>query len=329
MRGQESTLSSTILKPSATVYSWYLPEIAELVGNFARFDYPSEVFTQNYSPGLDTLHEPLLEDYAVHSLGQVFHASDIFDFEKVLPNAYYTNGSSEGLFHLLARHKTHFPKVPLYQFEGEYQGYGEFAKTLDLEITNAPFTNDFSHLQPGVFIVSTPSAVDGNVLGADVIDAICDHHYVIIDCAYAGMARFKDEELLSLNKRVVAVVGSMSKPFGLYYHRIGFLWSRDPVPSLYGNKWFKNAFSIELGKEVFQEYSAQYFADRYRPWQAKACEHASVALGCEIVPSDVWLLGWAQPGPRGIPEALKPYQRGPAYRVCLTPYFMEYARVGF
>lgn len=309
---------------SSTVYSWYTPEIELLVAHYARHDYPSEVFTQNYDPGLDDLHEELMSLFWRKSIAPILKMETPTTRWDLLPDSYYTNGSSEGLFHLLARHKTHFPHVPLYQFAGEYQGYQEYAKTLGLTFRSVDFGTDVTKLQPGVFFVSVPSAVDGNAVDPSVIDLICERHYVVLDLAYAGMG---SQPEIRLTDRVTAVVASMSKPFGLYYHRIGFLWSRDPVPSLYGNRWFKNAFSIKIAQEVLKDYSADYFAGRYGSWQERAIQEASQELGVEIYPSDVWLLGHLYPAvDQGIPWILNQFKRGPGYRFCLTPYYMKYVK---
>lgn len=306
-----------------------MPEVAREVGDLAKFDYPTEIFRKNYDPGLDDLHLPLMDEYLFRSVRSVLDVKpELKDFAAALPSAYYTNGSSEGIYHLLARHKTHFPDVPLFQFEGEYQGYGEYARALGMEFYTVPHGTDPRVLRPGVFFISAPSAVDGNIADNSLIEHICETgHYVVLDLAYAGMAQYAEHQKIQLHDHVAAVVGSMSKPFGLYYHRIGFLWAKDPVDSLYGNRWFKNAFSIEVGKAVIDQYTAADLAEKYRPWQSRACKDASDWLGYQITPSDVWLLGHAFPNPKyPMPLAIEPFKRGPGYRFCLTPYYMAYER---
>jgi histidinol-phosphate/aromatic aminotransferase/cobyric acid decarboxylase-like protein len=299
-----------------------MPEVAEVIANLATTDYPTETFRQNYDPGLDTLHLNLMNTFWQSSVREVIE--DAFDYGG-LKYQYYTNGSSEGLFHLLARHAAYFPHVPLYQFTGEYQGYRGYAHAIDRDITDVPFGTDPNTLTPGVFIISTPSAVDGNVFPVSTLERIYEKHYVILDLAYAGMTKPIGPKI-KLHPRIAAVVGSMSKPFGLYYHRIGFLWSRDPVNSLYGNKWFKNAFSIKVGEEVLAHYSATDLASRYREWQHRACEEASALLDAQVIPSDVWLLGHVAYNPIKTNPNLTPFKRGLGYRLCLTPYFMKYAK---
>lgn len=309
-------------KATNTVYSWYMPEIEDLVADYVQDSYPTEIFKQNFEPGLDGLHEHLLQQYKTDSLRDVFDDSltTLYNYNWY---SYYCNGSSEALFHLIARHFTHFPDVPLYQFEGEYQGYSEYIKCQGYSMKVVPHGFNLNQLVPGCFIVSVPSAIDGNAVDPKLLERIKEaNHYVILDCAYAGMG---DQPKLTINNRVVAVVGSLSKPFGLYYHRIGFMWSRDPVPSLYGNKWFKNAFSIKLGEQVLDRYFAHALAERYRPWQHRACREASDSLNIEIKPSDVWLLGHNYVTTDERPD-LEQFRRGPGYRFCLTPYYMEYAR---
>src|SRR5918999_601042 len=54
-----------------------------------------------------------------------------------------------------------------------------------------------------------------------------------------------------------AVFFSLSKAFGVYYHRIGGVLSRAPLPGLEGNRWFKNVFSLALGTLLLERFGVR------------------------------------------------------------------------
>jgi histidinol-phosphate/aromatic aminotransferase/cobyric acid decarboxylase-like protein len=319
--------------PAATVYSYYAPEIENTVSkaltllNYShKPDSIHATLRKNYEPGLDDLHLPLMEKYEAFARSEGVIGLDTFNYK------YFTNGSSEGIFHLINAFG------PLYQFEGEYQGYkalcdatGRSIQTITLEGSDldTPYINN---VEPGVIILSNPASKDGNIVDPAVLNKILNsEHSVIIDLAYMGMTR-KPLNLDLTHPKVLAVVGSLSKPFGLYYYRIGFCYAKIDVPSLYGNKWFKNALSIKIGEAVLDEATPKKmaaFKDKYFDLQERAVEETgrfAHAPGGWIKPSDVWLLAHAQvpTGTWGGPS-IAPFKRTDSdLRYCLTPFYMEY-----
>jgi hypothetical protein len=312
-----------------TVYSYYLPEVRAIVDELAQ-DFPHGLLLENVHPGLDELHVPLFERFeAVH--GESVRGWSSF------AGRYPVAGASEALFHLLARHAATRPEVPLYALEGEYQGYDAYARALGLRVHEvsaasltpppasltpaaaaASLTPPPASLTPGVFFLSNPSARDGNLLPDGLLDAILQRHEVVLDLSYLGMTRPLGIDLS--HPSICAVVASLSKPYGLYYFRLGLCWTREPLASLYGNRWFKNAFSIVVGQAVLDRLDLDELRSRYRAAQSLAVARASEDLGVELVASDVWLLAHCA-GPRLHP-ALEPFRRGPGARVCLTGYLM-------
>lgn len=302
-------------EPTNTVYSYYLPEVRPIIDEVAG-NFPHLIYRQNYNPGLDQLHEPLMDAYTdfanLHGVKGFSH----------FPHSYYVNGSSEALFHLLAHTKSR----PLLQLEGEYQGYNEYAKALRTQVQSV--TPEMAmECEDCTFVISQPSAIDGCLLDDKLLSTIIANNYVILDLAYLGMT---EPLALDLNHpNIIAVVGSMSKPFGLYYYRIGFCWAREPVPSLYGNKWFKNVFSILVGEQVLRKLDMAKVRDKYREWQRDAIEEVMLR-GFEATPSDVWLLAHGgapqSDNPIGTAKDLAPYHRGSGYRYCLTPYYIARER---
>ena len=46
---------------------------------------------------------------------------------------------------------------------------------------------------------------------------------------------------------------SFSKPYGLFYYRVGFTFCREPIPALYANKWFKNVYGLLVAEKILNE----------------------------------------------------------------------------
>lgn len=336
-------------KPQKTVYSWYYPEVRAVVKKALELnnDYETrenihELLGQNLDPGLDDLHLPLIEKWIRFARSEGVIGLEQFE------HAYFTNGSSEGIFHWLAQYATDVTEgilsegesLPLYQFEGEYQGYSEFAKSLGLSIENVKRRDNLSiGKRPGIFIISNPSAIDGNICTRLVDRVIAAGHKVVLDLAYVGMT-LKPMNLNVNNPDVLAVFGSMSKPFGLYYFRIGFAFTNRPIDSLYANKWFKNILSIKVGEAVLDNVNIHEVKERYSPRGIMMRQAASNLIDNGIVekvqegttgganwflkPSDVWLLSYA----KGERFANNEFSRGEGMRVCLTDYFQHGRGVG-
>ena len=118
------------------------------------------------------------------------------------------------------------------------------------------------------------------------------------------------------HRRSLLAEWSLSKPFGVYYHRIGGLLSRTEVPSLHGHLWFKNLFSIHLGERLMETHPARELPARYQPVQARALERAQAAglVPRAAMPSHAVMLAHAPAEP-----AFLEYARGPGLRFCLSP----------
>lgn len=299
-----------------TVYSYLTPEVQDVVRDVLHYDAGSIVntLTQNYDPGLDDFHEPVIEAFEDHLEMQGVDGLTNF------PNCYVTNGSSEGLFHLLSQYinqyrEQHDADPPIYVLEGEYQGFEAYANSLVCGVTALSEDEVWRRDRPhGLFLVSNPSSRDGNWIAGQIWNAILAQHDVIADLAYVGMTL---PRYINLDHpSIIAVVASMSKPFGLYYFRTGFAWTRRPVDSLYGNKWFKNVPSLHVAKAVLDHVPAQDLVRKYRERQGGILDRYPQPYRL-VVPSDVWLLAYEDDGPDAYIRANK------RARYCLTPQFME------
>lgn len=318
-----------MVKPTPTIYSFYAPEVQDVVRNELNalngvFGPPGkknihEILRQNYSPGLDELHFPLLRKYERFARSEGVIGLDTFEHK------YFTNGSSEGIFHLIVGL---LPAKPLYQFDGEYQGYQAYADAVGRPIITVQSTDELMALPPGILIVSNPSSKHGCAYHSSALKEWGQKHKIILDLAYMGMT----QEPLNIDltdDSIIAVLGSLSKPFGLYYYRIGFCYSKWGVPSLYGNRWFKDALSIKIGEAVLDHFdptTLQSFKDHYFNLQTIATRKASEFLQWDLVESDVWLLSYGA-SYLGSMANLTPFKRGTGenfnIRACLTPYYLE------
>lgn len=319
-----------------TVYSLYLPETRAVVDALWA-ERPHAMYERNYDRGQDAMHEPFLAAW------RSFVSSGGVRMPSAPGHVYPTAGASEGIFAVMAAiatgqlgAPTPRPRAPkIHVVEGEYEGYGHVAAAVGMSTVVHPHGDDAmrdslrAHVGDGdALFLSAPSAVDGNVwpgLGALLrwASESLPTLRVIVDLTYVGCVDAPLE--LDLDVPAVAVVlGSSSKPFGVYYHRIGALWSRDPIASLYGNLWFKNLFSLELGRRLLTGFGATELPRRHRALQRAAVHRAIEAgeLPNDAVASDVLMLAHARLG--RCPESLAPYRRvrageGGVLRFCLSP----------
>jgi hypothetical protein len=102
------------------------------------------------------------------------------------------------------------------------------------------------------------------------------------------------------------------------------------MPGLWGNRWFKNLFSLELGTELMRRYPLGELPERYAPVQRAVTEACTAAWHAPITPCDVVLLARRLPSDRPLGDLEARFQRAPgAVRYCLTPGMsrrMELAR---
>jgi hypothetical protein len=174
--------------------------------------------------------------------------------------------------------------------------------------------------------LSQPSAIDGNVWPdcdsfLETLHKAQPQAQVILDLTYVG-AVAKPYHINVNHPNVAMSVFSLSKPMGVYYHRIGGIFSRNEMPGLYGNMWFKNILSLKFGTALMQQHKVYDLPCRYAEVQKEAAGSVGQALDLNLSLSDVWLLATATPKPQmGAVERF--LLRGTApdsrIRVCLTP----------
>lgn len=308
------------LKTIKAVYSYYFPEIRKTISEITK-EFPHKEFLKSIYPGLDDYEKPIIEKVIK------FYGEDVDGWEN-FEYRYPTSGSSEGIYHLLARIKKDDPEVPIYTLEGEYEGYRESAAGLGLKVQEIKENQEaIKKLKPGYWFISNPSARNGNILDDALIDKIADlGNKVIVDLAYLGMTERHKFDLSHPN--IVAVLMSMSKPFGLFYYRVGFTFTREPVQTLYGTKWFKNILSLIIADKVFGTFSSDYFYKKYSPIQKEVLEQIRKETGIPLRKSEVLILGYLTQNDFNKlnseqKEVVSLFKRGNGYRVCLTQYFLD------
>jgi hypothetical protein len=306
------------IKAISSVYAYYYPEVRAVVGQVIK-DFPQELLLKSIFPGLDDYHHSFVDKFIKYS-GKYQKGLDGFT------SKYFVNGSSEAIFHLLVDSVFHNEGKPIYVFKGEYEGYREYAKNIGGSVTEIDRSSDLQKLPLGRWFISNPSAIDGNLIENKFIKNICDlGHEVVLDVSYIGTTKEYQFDLTHPN--IIAVLASMSKPFGLFYYRLGIAFTRRPMLTLYPNKWFKNILSITIGEALLDKFGIGHFYKKYRPLQLKAVKQLSLETGVPVHPADILLL--ANLPAKGVSpiqrEKIAKYLRGDNYRFCLTPYYLESA----
>ncbi|MFH0936909.1 MAG: aminotransferase class I/II-fold pyridoxal phosphate-dependent enzyme [Candidatus Daviesbacteria bacterium] len=267
---------------------------------------------------LDMIHEPIIE-----RIRKVYNP--IIPGLKDFPYHYPTHGSSEGIFHFISYLRSIGTKK-IYTLKGEYEGYGEYAKAIGIKTEEIdPNLTDINKLKRGIWFISNPSARDGNLILNDFIESLCNlNHQVALDFAYVGST--KPHIFHADYKNILAIFLSFSKTYGLFRSRIGFLFSKKPIPSLYANKWFNYAPALLIALKAAEAIGPKGLYPKYRPLQKKIITEINQKFSLEIKASDSWLLGHlttrdAQNLSSSQLEIIVNYRRDSNYRFCLTPYF--------
>lgn len=245
-----------------TVYSLYYPETRKIIDELWK-SRPHHLYEDNDTKTQDEMHKPYLELWRNWSRLQGLEQ---------FPNLYPTNGASEAIDHLIMRaHR------PVHVFHGEYEGYAAIADACGIPvIRHDRYWFDQMEIEgDGVFYVSAPSAIDGEMWPwlnhwLEHIQRFHPQIDVILDVTYVGAAKRHVELDVGRHPNVKAVVFSLSKPFGVYYHRIGGVVSREPIKTLYGNLWFKNLFSIIAGTALMWTHTVDDLPKRYADVQVRA-----------------------------------------------------------
>jgi hypothetical protein len=258
------------------------------------------------------------------------------------PWRYPTAGASEALFHVIADYGNRARALgfepQVHVFAGEYEGYKAYSEACRITVIEHPRSRWQAVAQSlpkhALFCLSQPSAIDGN-LWPDantflaMLSAQHDQPRVLLDVTYVGAIAHVPAAKISADcPAVQAIAFSLSKPFGVYYDRIGGFLCRDAMPSLFGNQWFKNLTSLQLGMALIERHDVFDLPRRYKSAQQEAAAQIGLRLGLKLMPSDVCVLALANPNSTS-DLALADFLRRPAsdpaasLRLCLTPTMAE------
>jgi histidinol-phosphate/aromatic aminotransferase/cobyric acid decarboxylase-like protein len=215
----------------------------------------------------------------------------------------------------------------IYVWEGDYEGYRETARTRNIAAVEVDYDCDPATLLPGHWFLSNPSARNGMIVPSEKIEAIAEAgHKVFYDLSYLGAT---DPVVFDLgHPNVVAAAISFSKPYGLFYYRVGFTLCREPIPALYANKWFKNVYGLLVAEKILNEIDLDGLALKYKAVQSHIIEEIEREFRLGLSVSDAFLLA-KLPATAAAQlsdeqqEAIHRFRRGDWYRFCLTPYFLE------
>lgn len=326
---------------SKTVYALVTPE-TEAAKNF---------MLGNATPAPDAARRHHLEQFRDAWTGKQFASHEAFTERWIawaapvvaidapaLPWRYPTSGGSEALFHVIAaygnraRVEQFSPEVHI--FAGEYEGYKAYAEACGIAVVEhrrADWQATGRKLPASaLFCLSQPSAIDGNVWPQAndflaLIAAGADRPRVLLDVTYVGaIADAPAARIAADSPAVQDLVFSLSKPFGVYYDRIGGVLCRNAMPSLFGNQWFKNLTSLQLGMTLLERHDVFDLPRRYKPVQREAAAQIGRHLDLALRPCDVVVLAQADADKTTDP-ALAAFLRRPAgdpdaaLRLCLTP----------
>ncbi|MEI6511497.1 MAG: hypothetical protein WCO25_05700 [Candidatus Uhrbacteria bacterium] len=290
-----------------TIYSLYYQEVRATVEDLWNSS-PHLLYGAAYNRGQEKLPGLFLD---------AWRAWTTVELGDAFPHAYATAGASEALRELIR------PGIRVNTFEGDYEGFWRLAQDRGIPFVVRPRGQcvGATYDDTDVFFLSDPSSIDGDHLdGLDSwIDEMERRHprvSIVVDVTYVGATKVNRARDFSRHPNVKVVVFSLSKPFGVYYHRIGGVFSRNPIPVLeHGNVWFVNPFSLALGTMLMRRFQPGELPRRYAHVQEQVLADA-IAQG--IVPAsakagNVILFGI---GPEG--DARNRRVDG-TYRFCLTP----------
>lgn len=319
---------------SKTVYALVTPETESakdaLLGNrgSATRNAYLDLFREAWTSKQDALHEEFFDGW--HRWSQ-----PVVDLDRSrFPFYYPCNGASEPIRHLIFKwavdnslYVAGDPQ-PIHFFKGEYEGYkamAEAALTGWTEHNREDWRNiPTSFIGGERFFISAPSAIDGNVWeDFNAFLQAMPPRTVAVDCTYVGaVPEIAIKERFNLNADSVhSIIFSLSKPFGVYYDRIGGIFTRKEDPGLFGNKWFKNLTSLKLGTTLMEKHDVFSLPHQYAEMQRLATASASQGLGFDFSPSDVFLL--ANSDDQADTPMANYLRRAGKLRICVTPGIAE------
>lgn len=299
-----------------TVYSLFYPETKKLTEELWE---SNPIFLYQNSHNLPKYQTEIEKDFKSE---WILWSSSQITFNSRNFNFYNTAGSSEAIRESLADYKASGGEK-IYIFDGDYEGYQSLAEAYDLKVIKIN-RNQWKNIKENEinspFYFSNPSSIDGNVWEecSEFLSFMSKKNplcKIRIDLCYLGCS----SKELNLNLDSVDMIFfSLSKVYGVYFHRIGGVFSKKPLKGLIGNQWFKNLFSLYLGIHLLKKYPLGYFPKKYKQFQMEIINHLNQKESLELIPSDVIILAYSF-------KINSDFLRGNSQisRFCITPKLYE------
>lgn len=315
-----------------TVYSIYWPFTRDLIDRVWQTEREPlhRQYEAAWTKTQDALHDPFLEGWAAWAT-PVRPAITRLTF----PHRYPTSGSSEALRETIADFAANRRGNALHVFAGEYEGYEAYARGYGVQVLHHARDDGAAARHPfrpgDIFMLSQPSAIDGNLWPGydDFLRHMAERHpqvEIMLDLCYVGLVA-RDYAIEIGYPNIGRLFFSLSKIFGVYYHRIGGVFSKREIPGLYGNMWFKNLHSIYLARRLLDESAVRTIPDMYR-----TCQEAVVSKLQNryptLRPSDAILLGHHRFDEDAATETDRRLRRADVVRYCLAPAMENAIRSG-
>jgi histidinol-phosphate/aromatic aminotransferase/cobyric acid decarboxylase-like protein len=315
-----------------TVYSIYWPFTRDLIDRVWQTERETlhRQYEEAWTKKQDALHDPFLERWAEWAT-PVRPAITRLSF----PHRYPTSGSSEALRETLADFAANRRDNALHVFAGEYEGYEAYARGYGVPVLQHDRKDWAAGRHPfrtgDIFMLSQPSAIDGNLWPGydDFLRHMAERHSqveVMLDLCYVGLVA-RDYAIEIDYPNIVRLFFSLSKIFGVYYHRMGGVFSKREIPGLYGNMWFKNLHSIHLARRLLDESTVRTIPDMFRPCQEAVVRKLQNRYPT-LQPSDAILLGHHRFDADTATDTDRLLRRDDAVRYCLAPAMETAIRSG-
>lgn len=250
------------------------------------------------------------------------------------PHRYPTAGASEAIAKIMgewaARTRQKGGSPTVHVFEGEYEGFAAFAAAYEIPVVRhdrADWPTACRIEGDAQFWISQPSAIDGMVWRhlrefSQLLNETSPQVDLVPDLSYVG-AVARQYRIVLDQPNVRSFVVSHSKPFGIYYKRVGGAFSRDEIGSLVGNRWFKNIDSLALSLSLMRRHDVHDLPGRARSAQERAASLVGERLGIPgLEAADVMVMATA-PSTSSRGGAVDMLLRGSSderrVRLCLSP----------
>lgn len=292
-------------------------EAANLLG---QYEFSPQLELPARSDGsldLDELHLPVIQRIDAVLKERLL---GLESFGHVYPG----HGSSQAIFNIMAEWKAKGKLDSVAVLEGEYEGYNAYASSLAIPVQTYTEPN-YAPVQEGqVWFISNPNARLGNWIDdGSWQEFVNSGHQIVLDTAYIGLTRSGKINVSSPNIR--AVLTSPSKAYGVFrYRNTGLAYTREPVESLYGTKWFKDVPALLDTLKLYEHFGTQELPRRYKNVQEFICASLIDIVNVEVKPSDVILLGSALSSDNN--QRLERFIRAGKLRFGLTKLFEDYER---